>query len=185
MCWPTAAISQAGRSWPAKRWAWRPTSQSRSPPGPRPPAGFGKQDFIYLPEQDAYRCPAGEKLGWRFTSEEKGLTLHTYWTTVCAACPLKAQCTTGPWRRIKRWEHEAIIDAMQGRMDLAPRGMRTRRRTGEHPFGTIKAWAGSAHLLMKRLKNVRTEISLHVLAYNMKRVMAILGAKPLISAMQA
>jgi transposase len=87
-------------------------------------------------------------------------------------------------RRITRWEHEAVVDALQRRMDLSSDSMRARRRTVEHPFGTIKAWMGSTHFLMKRLKNVKTEISLHVLAYNLKRVMQILGTKPLIAAMQ-
>ena len=78
-----------------------------------------------------------------------------------------------------------VIDTMQRRLDLAPASMRSRRKIVEHPFGTIKAWTGSAHLLTRRLKNVKTEISLHVLAYNLKRVIAILGAKPLMAAMQA
>src|ERR1700731_1275502 len=71
---------------------------------------FGKQDFVYIPEEDAYRCPADQRLTWRFTSAEKGMTLHSYWTSKCAECPLKTQCTTGKERRIKRWEHEAVID---------------------------------------------------------------------------
>ena len=84
---------------------------------------FGKQDFVYIPEEDAYRCPAGQRLTWRFTSAEEGMTLHSYWTSKCAECPLKTQCTTGKERRIKRWEHEAVIDAMQDRLDRAPKSM--------------------------------------------------------------
>jgi transposase len=146
---------------------------------------FGKQDFVYLPEDDAYRCPAGQRLGWRMTTQEKGLNLHRYWNlSSCPACPLKAQCTPSKERRITRWEHEAVIDAMQRRMDLTPYAMRARRRIVEHPFGTIKAWMGHTHMLTKRLPNVKTEISLHVLAYNLKRVMAILGNGPLIAAIQ-
>jgi len=146
---------------------------------------FGKQDFVYLPGEDAYRCPAGQKLGWRMTTVEKGLNLHRYWNlSSCPTCPLKPQCTPSKARRISRWEHEAIVDAMQRRMDLAPYAMRARRRIVEHPFGTIKAWMGHTHFLMKRLPNVKTEIGLHVLAYNLKRVIAILGAKPLIAAIQ-
>jgi len=146
---------------------------------------FGKQDFVYLPDQDAYRCPAGQVLKHHMTTVEKGLTLHRYWDRAsCQACPLKPQCTPSVERRVTRWEHEAVIDAMQRRMDLTPGAMRARRRTVEHPFGTIKAWMGSTHFLMKRLKNVKTEISLHVLAYNLKRVMQILGTKPLIAAIQ-
>ena len=147
---------------------------------------FGKQDFVYLPEQDVYRCPAGKHLPKHMTTVENGLAVHRYWDLAsCQACKIKPQCTPSRERRIRRWEHEAVIDAMQRRPDLAPHSMRSRRKIVEHPFGTIKAWTGSAHLLTKRLKNVKTEISLHVLAYNLKRVIAILGTKPLMAAMQA
>jgi transposase len=145
---------------------------------------FGKQDFIYVPENDTYRCPAGESLTWRYTTVEREMNLHCYWTTKCASCSLKSQCTTGEQRRIKRWEHEAVLDAMQERLDRAPDSMRIRRQTVEHPFGTIKAWMGATHFLTKTLEKVRTEMSLHVLAYNLKRMIAILGARPLMEAMR-
>ena len=120
------------------------------------------------------------------TTVEKGLTLHRYWDrSSCQACGLKPRCTPSVERRVTRWEHEEVVDAVQRRLELAPYSMRTRRKLVEHPFGTIKAWTGSAHLLMKRLKNVKTEISLHVLAYNLKRVVAIVGAEPLMAAMRA
>ena len=147
---------------------------------------FGKQDFVHLPEQDVYRCPSGALLPRHMTTVENGLTLHRYWDLAsCQSCALKPQCTTSKERRVTRWEHEAVIDAMQRRMDLAPGAMRQRRRTVEHPFGTIKAWMGSTHFLMKRLPNVKTEIGLHILAYNLKRVIAILGVGPLMEAIQA
>jgi len=147
---------------------------------------FSKQDFVYLPDQDVYRCPAGARLPCPMTTIEKGLTLHRYWDRAsCTGCRLKPQCTPSVERRVTRWEHEAVIDALQTRMDLAPRAMRTRRRLVEHPFGTIKAWMGHTHFLMKRLPNVKTEISLHILAYNMKRVMAVLGTKPLMEAIRS
>jgi len=147
---------------------------------------FGKQDFVYLPDQDAYRCPAGEILKWWFNSDEGGdKMLRHYWTTKCQACALKAKCTTGKERRVKRWEHEDVLDAMQKRLDRMPDAMRLRRQTAEHPFGTIKAWMGATHFLTKRLKRVRTEMSLQVLAYNMKRVIAIMGVKPLTEAIRA
>ncbi len=148
---------------------------------------FGKQDFTYLPDQDVYRCPAGNHLPFHMTTSKAGLTLSAYWDLAsCRSCALKPQCTTGKERRIYRWEHEAVIEAMQRRMDLALQSpMKLRRRIVEHPFGTIKAWMGSTHFLMKRLKNVKTEISLHVLAYNLKRVMKIVGTGPLIAAMRA
>ena len=149
-------------------------------------ARFGKQDFVYQPDQDVYRCPAGALLPRHMTTVEKGLTLHHYgvWAS-CTGCSLKSRCTRSVERRVTRWEHEAVIEALQARMDLAPRAMRTRRRLVEHPFGTIKAWMGHTHFLMKRLPNVKTEISLHVLAFNMKRAMAVLGTKPLMEAMRA
>lgn len=147
---------------------------------------FGKQDFVYQPDQDVYRCPAGALLRRHMTTVEKDMTLHRYWDRAsCTGCQLKPQCTPSIERRITRWEHEAVIDALQTRMDLAPRAMRVRRRLVEHPFGTIKAWMGHTHFLMKRLPNVKTEIGLHILAYNMKRVMAVLGAKPLMEAIRA
>jgi transposase len=147
---------------------------------------FGKQDFAYVPEQDAYRCPAGSMLPYHMTTVEKGMTLHRYWDLAsCRACALKPQCTPSLNRRVTRWEHEDIIEAMQRRMDLAPYAMRARRRIVEHPFGTIKSWMGNPHLLMRRLKNVKAEIGLHVLAYNMKRVIQILGTGALMAAMKA
>jgi transposase len=146
---------------------------------------FGKQDFVYLPDEDAYRCPAGERLGWRFSSVEDGLRIHKYWSSNCAGCPLKPRCTDGPHRRVRRWEHEASIDAMQERLDRRPDAMRVRKATVEHPFGTLKAWMGATHFKMRTLEKVSTEMSLHVLAYNLKRVIALLGVQPLVAAMQA
>jgi transposase len=147
---------------------------------------FGKQDFVYLPDQDVYRCPSGALLPRHMTNVENGMTLHRYWDHFsCQSCALKPQCTPSIARRVTRWEHEGVVDTMQGRMDLRPGAMRQRRRTVEHPFGTIKAWMGSTHFLMKRLPNVKTEIGLHILAYNLKRVIAILGVGPLMKAIRA
>lgn len=146
---------------------------------------FGKQDFRYLADQDVYLCPADQRLTYHYTNEENGLTLHRYWTKVCPSCPIKDQCTTGKERRITRWEHEEVLEAVQRRLDEKPQAMRQRRETVEHPFGTIKAWMGATHFLMKRLRNVRTEMALSVLAYNLTRVMNILGIGPLIAAIRA
>lgn len=146
---------------------------------------FGKQDFRYLADQDVYLCPADQRLTYHYTNEENGLTLHRYWTNVCPSCPIKDQCTTGKERRITRWEHEEVLEAVQRRLDENPEAMRQRRETVEHPFGTIKAWMGATHFLMKRLRNVRTEMALSVLAYNLTRVMNILGIGPLIAAIRA
>ena len=146
---------------------------------------FGKPDFIYIASDDEYRCPAGQRLIKRFTTVEAGMTLDIYWSSACPRCPIKAQCTTGPERRVRRWVHEAVIDAMQERLDRDPEKMRVRRQTVEHPFGTIKFWMGATHFLMKTLARVRTEMSLHVLAYNLKRVMRLFGISGMIAAMQA
>ena len=146
---------------------------------------FGKQDFVYLPEEDVYRCPAGERLPYRYTNEEDGKTLRRYWTTACSNCSLKSQCTTGPQRRITRWEHEHLLEAVQQRLDANPQAMRQRRETVEHPFGTIKARMGATHFLTKTLPKVATEMALSVLAYNLTRVMNIVGIKPLIGALAA
>ena len=146
---------------------------------------FVKQDFVYVAADDVYLCPAGERLVYHYTNEEKGLTLRRYWTTACRNCAIKDRCTTGKERRITRWEHEHVLEAVQRRLDEHPEKMRQRRETVEHPFGTIKSWMGSTHFQMKTLKRVGTEMALHVLAYNLKRVMNILGIGPLIAAMTA
>jgi transposase len=146
---------------------------------------FGKQDFVYVAAEDVYRCPAGERLIYRYTNEEDGKTLRRYWTTACQTCALKAQCTQGKERRISRWEHETILETVQDRLDRNPDKMRVRRQTVEHPFGTIKAWMGATHFQMRRLPKVASEMALHVLAYNMKRVIQILGVAGLMAAMRA
>ena len=146
---------------------------------------FGKQDFVYVAADDVYLCPASEQLTYHYTNEEEGKTLRRYWTTACQACALKSKCTTGKERRISRWEHEAVLEAVQTRLDRNPAKMRERRQTVEHPFGTIKSWMGATHFQMKTLKNVGTEMALHVLAYNMKRVISILGVGGLMEAIRA
>ena len=146
---------------------------------------FGKQDFRYLAEEDVYICPAGEKLASRYTTEENGLVLRRYWTNACQSCAIKQSCTTGKERRIARWEHEHVLEAVQRRLDEHPEKMRQRRETVEHPFGTIKARMGATHFLMKTLPKVATEMALHVLAYNLTRVMNIMGVRPLMAAMTA
>jgi transposase len=146
---------------------------------------FGKQDFVYVAAEDVYRCPAGERLTYRFTSEENGKKLRRYWTGACKTCALKAQCTTGHERHIARWEHESVLEKVQDRLDRNPAAMGVRRQTVEHPFGTIKCWMGWTHFLTKRLPKVATEMALNILAYNMKRVMMIVGVGGLLEAMRA
>src|SRR5207245_2392746 len=146
---------------------------------------FGKQDFVYLSDEDAYRCPAGEKLKYYYTNEENGQKLRRYWTNACRHCALKQRCTTGVQRRIARWEHEDVLEAVQKRIDKNPQAMRQRRETVEHPFATLKMRMGATHFLMKRLPKVATEMALHVLAYNLTRVMNIMGIQPLMAAIRA
>ena len=146
---------------------------------------FDKRDFRYIPADDEYECPAGQRAIWRFTTVENGQTLHKYWSSACPRCPIKAQCTTGEYRRVARWEHEHVLDAMQARLNQMPQASRLRRQTVEHPFGTLKAWMGATHFLTKTLPRVSTEMSLHVLAYNLKRAMQVIGIVPLMNAMRA
>ncbi len=146
---------------------------------------FGRDEFRYVNEDDEYECPAGQRLSRRTVTHQDGLTLHRYWTHQCPTCPIKAQCTSGKERRVSRWEHEHLLEAAQTRLDQRPDMMRTRRATVEHPFGTLKAWMGSTHFLTRTLDRVNTEMSLHVLAYNLKRMMNIIGTKPLIEAIGA
>ena len=146
---------------------------------------YGKDDFIYHAKSDTYRCPAGQQLIKRMTVVERGITQHKYWTSGCKNCPLKSQCTPSTERRVTRWENEEVLDEMQRRLDHFPEAMRIRRQTVEHTFGTIKSWMGAQHFQMKTLKHVGTEMSLHVLAYNMKRVVKILGTDQLMRAIKA
>jgi hypothetical protein len=144
---------------------------------------FGKHDFVYVPSDDVYRCPAGEELIYHSATVDGGRAIRRYWTGACGTCPLKARCTKAKYRVISRWEHEHVTEAAQKRLDENPQAMRVRRETVEHPFGTLKMRMGATHFLMKRLPKVATEMALHVLAYNLTRVMNIMGVKPLIAAM--
>ena len=146
---------------------------------------FGKQDFVYLVDKDVYRCPAGEELKFYYANEERGQQLRRYWTNACKTCTIKAQCTPSKERRITRWENEHVLEAVQRRLDEDPHAMRRRRQTVEHPFGTIKARMGATHFAMKTLPKVATEMALSVLAYNLTRVMNIIGIKPLLAAIRA
>jgi len=146
---------------------------------------FDRSDFIYDEENDTLRCPAGETLIHHFTTEEKGLTLGAYWSSNCPDCKIRSNCTTGKYRGIKRWEHENVVDGMLERLDNRPDAMTIRRQTVEHVFGTLKSWMGPCHFLTKGIKNVATEMNLSILAYNIKRLIAIIGVKPFIKAIRA
>ena len=143
---------------------------------------FGKADFVYLPTEDVYRCPAGETLTYSYTVEENGQKLRRYATPACKTCPIKDQCTTSKERRITRWEHEHVVEAVQKRLDHNPQAMRVRRETVEHPFGTLKMRMGATHFLCKTLPKVATEMALCVLGYNLTRVMSIVGVEKLVEA---
>jgi hypothetical protein len=143
---------------------------------------FDRRDFVYNRERNLYVCPAGEQLTYRMTTEEAGKVLHRYWTNACGACALKQHCTPSKQRRVARWEHEDVLERAQERLDRRPDAMIVRRSTVEHPFASIKAWMGATHFRMKTLKHVATEMALHVLAYNLKRVMAIIGVRELLRA---
>lgn len=141
---------------------------------------FDKNDFVYNAERNAYRCPAGQTLTYRYTRIEDGLEMHSYWTNKCGACRWQGKCTTSKERRVRRWEHEGVVEAMQSRLD-AGNAMTVRRRTVEHTFGTIKSWMGYTHFLTRGLDRVKAEMSLCVLAYNIKRMISILGVQPLMA----
>lgn len=146
---------------------------------------FAKDDFTYLPDQNAYRCPANEMLAYRHSTVEHNMTIQVYYTNKCGDCPLRSKCTTGKERRVRRWEHEHVVEAALKRLEMKPDAMTIRRRTVEHTFGTLKSWMGHTHFLTRKLENVKTEMSLCVLAYNLKRMLAIIGAGPLTAAIRA
>jgi transposase len=146
---------------------------------------FGKQDFAYLANEDVYRCPAGEKLRYYYTNEENGQKLRNYWTNACRHCALKSRCTSATPRRIKRWEHEHVLEAVQERLDRNPDAMRTRREVVEHPFGTVKMRMGATHFLCKTLPKVATEMALAVLGYNLTRVINIVGVARMMQVVKA
>lgn len=146
---------------------------------------FDKADFAYDSERDVYVCPAGATLTYRFTGQQDGKAMRSYWTDNCAGCAIREKCTTGKERRVRRWEHEDVPDRVRKRLDDDPSKLAVRSMTVEHPFGTIKSWMGATHFKMRRLKNVATEMALHVLAYNMRRVIEIIGVPTMIAAIKA
>ena len=145
---------------------------------------FDKLDFHYIAKDDEYECPAGERLARRTNTHIQGKPMARYWTSNCGACALKSKCTTGKERRVTRWVREEVLDAMRDRLDRRPDMMRLRRDTVEHPFGTLKRWMGAEHFLTKGLHNTGTEMSLQVLAYNMKRAINLLGVERLVRALE-
>jgi hypothetical protein len=146
---------------------------------------FTRQDFVYDAEHDHYTCPAGAKLTkvQRRADHTEDFDRYRH-LSACFTCPLRPQCTPTKLRLIKRWENEGVLDKMQTRLDRMPDAMGVRRQTVEHPFGTLKAWMGATHFLTRTVDKVRTEMSLHVLAYNLKRMIRIFGVGPLMAAIR-
>jgi len=145
---------------------------------------YTKSDFNYDAKNDEYVCPAGERLTYRFDSVESGKTLKVYMRYGCSSCALQKYCTTATEKRLKRWEKEDVLDKAAAELKQECDAMRQRKALVEHPFGTLKQAMGSTHFLMRRLPNVKAEMSLHILAYNMKRAIKVLGAKTIINALQ-
>ena len=146
---------------------------------------YDRRDFVYIEQDDEFQCPAGERLIWRFASQENGLTLNRYWSSNCQTCRLKSKCTPSKQRRVSRWEHGKVLEEHDQRMNNNPTMMQLRKQTAEHAFGTIKSWMGMSHFKTRTLKRVSTEMSLHVLAYNLTRMINMMGVKPLIRAIEA
>lgn len=143
---------------------------------------FGKEDFIYDPQQDCYCCPAGQVLTFRFETVEQGRQIRYYSTSACQGCPFKAQCTRNKGnRRITRWVHESLMEDMQQRVLTNLEKVKLRKSLVEHPFGTIKRWMDHGYFLTRGLTKVRGEMSLTILVYNLKRVINIIGVKELIA----
>ena len=143
---------------------------------------FDRSEFRYLAKDDEYECPAGERLIYRFTREEKGKLIRRYWSSACGRCSRKSECTTGKQRRVSRWVYEDVVERAEARLIEKPDAMLIRRSVAEHPYGTIKHWMGATHFLTRTLDHVSTEMSLHVLAYNMKRVINLVGTQKLLEA---
>jgi len=144
---------------------------------------FTKNDFRYDRERDLYVCPAGQELTFRHASHEKGRDIRYYRTYACKGCALRPQCTRNTEsRRISRSANEHVLEEMNERVAANPEVMRRRKAIVEHPFGTIKRWMNQAYFLMRRLDSVRAEFSLSALAYNLKRVIAIVGVPELLRA---
>jgi transposase len=149
---------------------------------------FNRSLFKYDADKDIYICPANKELTYRFSGVEDGLTIKKYFLDImtCRDCTLKLQCTKSKQqRRISRWEHQDEIDHLGDLMASMPDSMLIRKQTVEHPFGTIKSWMGATHFLTRQLKNVSTEMNLHVLAYNLRRMMSIHGQAKLMAAITA
>lgn len=146
---------------------------------------FTKEDFIYEPQKDCYRCPAGKELSYRYQTLEQGRLMRSYAISGCKSCELRSGCSINKKgiRSIKRWVDEAILEAMARRIADHPEKVELRKCLAEHPFGTIKRAMNQGYFLMRGLSRVAAETSLTILAYNLKRVMNILGVRTMMETM--
>ena len=145
---------------------------------------FAKEHFTFLANEDAYRCPAGKRLTYRFSTTERGRDIRYYIASDCKKCDLKKQCTRNDFRRLTRLNDEAVLDEMAARIRENPQKMSLRKTLAEHPFGTLKRAMNQGYFLMKGIGKVSTEMSLSVMAYNMKRALNILGVTAMIAALR-
>jgi len=145
---------------------------------------FTKEDFVYDPQKDCYRCPAGKELSYRSEMVEQGRPVRCYEIFGCKSCELKSKCSINKRgrRRITRWVDEAILEAMARRVAEHPEKVELRKCLAEHPFGTIKRVMNQGYFLMRGLTKVGAETSLTILAYNLKRVINILGVRTMMEA---
>ena len=155
--------------------------------GPSVNAGlFRKDEFRYDSAKDSIVCPAGQRLYRYSSSLLRNLNKINYVNKLaCDDCTLRPRCTGGRFRTVSRLENEAVLDRMQDRMAKRPDVLDRRRETVEHPFGTIKQWMNQGAFLMRGLENVRAEFSLTALAYNLRRVLNLVGFPELMAAVAA
>ena len=148
-----------------------------------PQPSYYKDKFRYDAEEDVYICPGGNKLTFRGVTTQHGRVMRLYKSKDCQGCPAKGRCTRdNSGRTIFRWEHEDILEKMRRRVQANKAKMKMRQQLSEHPFGTIKRSFNQGYMLLKGLEKAGTEVSLTILAYNIKRVINIIGLKGLIAA---
>jgi transposase len=154
--------------------------------GPAVRAGlFRKDEFTYDEASDSYLCPTRQRLAFYASSPQRALKRFHYANKLaCAACPIRARCTSGQFRMVSRLENEAVLERMQARLAKRPDIIGLRRATVEHPFGSIKQWMNQGAFLMRGLENVRGEFSLTALAYNLRRVLNLVGFSELMAAVR-
>ena len=145
---------------------------------------FTKDDFVYDQTRDRYRCPAGQTLTYRTTTVELGRTIKNYRTSACGCCALRPRCTRNKdGRKITRWVDEHLLEQMERRLGRERALFAQRKALSEHPFGTMKRGMDQGYFLLKGLTKVRGEFSLTVLAYNLKRVLNLVGVPRLLDAL--